>query len=183
MTTMLDASHKTAIEHWETITRMKECQEEVENHLWKCVVAVFKRCQRTNSGLLSEPQERRKDRYVQFELTSANKSGGAGSHFAFGVEQISAASVLGIGAERVMFYVYTSCDENTAKRLCAVTDPPLGFARANLDWDQGSYVHKMELPPLKWEQFCDPQQLDRNFSVPLTNLVEWYRANKQRLLR
>jgi hypothetical protein len=184
MPTALDTSHQTVIEHWETITRMIECRKQVESYLMQCVVAAFERCRKRTPELLGAIEEKRKDRYVQFTQASAEKSEKSDSPlFGFGVEHISAAGILGIsGAEPLKFYVFTSHREKVAMRLRDAAEPPRGFVTASGREQRDGYVHQAELPPLAKEEFCDPQRLERHFAEPLTNLVEWYRANQQRLL-
>jgi hypothetical protein len=181
MSNELHADHHVIIEHWETISRMMQCRDEVDNRLMKCVFAVFERCRKENPGLFGPPEQNLKQRWVQLAPVSLEKWKGDDSapRFVLGVEHIGTAGILGIsGAEPLEFYVYTSHGESVAKLLRAAAPVPTGF---NTSLNTHDYVHRMELPPLTKTEFLDFRRLDQHFAEPLKCLVEWYRANERGL--
>lgn len=174
----LDDSHKSVIENLETITRMKECSEEVERYLVERATAVFERCSREHPSVFGKVIERNEygNRYINMPLTVMEKD----APFVLGVEQVWTAGILGLpSAEPLTYYVYSLVSPTAARNLQAAAPAPRGFVpQGNRD----SYIHAMALSPMSKDDFLDPAKVERHFADPLQTLCEWCNTYQLQLL-
>ena len=185
MTIKLDASHQSVLEHWETITQMKDCCAQVERSLMKVARKILSTLHQSNRNHFEPDEAIEKDGWLSLNPNRFLKWKDSGAPLlAFGVEYISVEGVLHLGSESpCSSYVYSpyradkAINDSSTDQLVSIVPPPSGFEQT-FDIPNRGYIFQKVLPALTPKEFCNPTKLEQHLTDPLVTLIEWYKANE-----
>ena len=180
----LDASHQCVLKHWETITKMNACRNQVDPCLKEFALKVCSALHSKHKSDFERQEFTLKEGWFYLNPTYFQKwKNSDEALLSLGVERISAENLLQVdNANPCLAYVYSpyragTKNDTSTNQLISIASPPSGF-ESTFDVPYRGYVFTKELPALTPEDICNPAKLEHYFTDPLVTLIEWYNANK-----
>lgn len=185
----LDASHQCVLKHWETITTMNACRNQVDPYLKEFALKVCGALHIKHKRDFERQELTLKQGWFQLNPTCFQKwKNSDESLLSLGVERISTENLLQVNnTYPCLSYVYSpyrfeTKNDTSTNQLMSIAAPPSGFVPTFDKPDRG-YIFTKELPTLTPEDICNPAKLEHYFTDPLVTLIEWYNANESTIVK